>query len=177
MRTARGFTLIEIILSMVLLSMVGLVFVAAMTYATQTYLFAVDMVEITQKSRLALTRAFIELQEMNGPDDGNRANDDGNDFHFVDRNGNSMRLQRTGGQVLLNGNLLIDELGEYGSENLLNFSTETGGTWNPASDDFDELYEIEIRIILDADFADTDRTFVTTVNPLYTNVLRAPKME
>ncbi len=58
----RGFTLIEIIVSLVLMGIIGLFIGQAIYRVVQSYIFAKSNVELTEKAQLALTRMSLELQ-------------------------------------------------------------------------------------------------------------------
>lgn len=174
MRTRPGFTLIEIIMTLSLLAFVGAMFTGALSYSAQSYIAASESVEMAQKARLALTRIFVELQEMRDADDANRGGDDENEFHYIDSDGDAAVLRKTGTSITLNGNVL---LGNVGSGNLLSYREADGTAWNPSSGDIEDLFEVGISVVMDSDFINQDRTFVTTVNPLYTGAARAPRLE
>ncbi len=175
MRTRRGFTLIEMIIALALVGIVGATFVAALSYTARSYLAAAESVEMAQKSRLALTRIFVELQEMRDVDTANRAGADADAFYYVDSAGAAASLVRTGGAITLSGNVLLD--GVSASGDMLAYSRADGTAWDPSSDDFEDLYEIAVTVVMASTYLEGNRTFTTTINPLYTGVSRAPRLE
>ncbi|MEF3697948.1 PulJ/GspJ family protein [Desulfolutivibrio sp.] len=60
-RSQRGFTLIEIIVSLVLLGLLGATVFGFMGQAVRGFFIARDALEITQKAQIALNRMRIEL--------------------------------------------------------------------------------------------------------------------
>ena len=67
MRNKAGFTLIEIMVSLVLVGLIAAISGTAVITATRSYLFAKENDAITQKAQLALgrlNREFIELSDI-----------------------------------------------------------------------------------------------------------------
>jgi prepilin-type N-terminal cleavage/methylation domain-containing protein len=175
MRNRPGFTLIEIILAMSILAFVGVVFISALTYTATSWVAAAESVEMAQKARLALTRIFVELQEMRGMDAGHRADNDANTLYFIDMDGQPLLLRQVGDTIFLDGEALLDGAATGGE--LLSFRRADDSDWDPTNDDLDDLYEIGIRVVLDSQYLNTQRAFGTVVNPLYTGVARAPRLQ
>lgn len=174
MRAKPGFTLVEIIMAVSLLAMIGALFTGALTYTAQSYVAAAESVEMGQKARLALTRIFVELQEMQDVNDTNRGDIDAGEFHYLDVAGEQAVLRRTGSTITLNGDVLLDAVG---SGDLLTYRNADGNAWDPSADDVQDLFEVEVRVVMDSDYVGRERTFVTTVNPLFTGAARAPRLE
>jgi prepilin-type N-terminal cleavage/methylation domain-containing protein len=175
MRTRPGFTLIEIILAMSILAFVGVMFLSALTYTATSWIAAAESVELAQKARLGLTRIFVELQELRGMDASQRASNDGDNFYFLDVDGQALALRHVGGTILLGGRVLLDGVAADGD--ILTYSRADGSAWNPVSGDLTDLYEIGVSVVFDSQYLDAQRAFTTTVNPLYTGVARAPRLQ
>ena len=71
MRNKAGFTLIEIMVSLVLVGLIAAISGTAVITATRSYLFARENDAITQKAQLALGRLNRELIELSDIKDAN----------------------------------------------------------------------------------------------------------
>lgn len=106
--TPNGFTLIEIIVTLILVGMLGIFVAFGFLNVSKGYIFAEENIEISQKAEIALTRITNEIRECyncDGPD-----GTIGLPFTY----GNILDSPR---QIALNGNNL--ELGETGDMHIL----------------------------------------------------------
>ena len=179
MRTQRttGFTLLELIVTMVLMGIIGGVFVNSLVYGIEQYEASRRIAGITQKARTALTRMHMELAEMKSLDSAHTGDIDGSGFYFVDHNGNAASFVLSSGRVLMNGSHpLVDDLGTYPSgQALFTYEDENGNAWQP-SDGFDDLREVNITLLMDT-ITGQPKQFTHSVNPRKTTVPNAPRME
>lgn len=174
---AKGFTLLEMIVSIGLLGLVGMAFVMCLVYATQSYVTARDATALTQKAHLALTRMYVELAEIQGIDSGHAGSIDDSAFYFSDHNGQASSLVLNNGEILLGGNTLVDGLASYsGGQALFTYVDENGSTWTTA-DGFDDLFEIQVQLRMQGLDGSGTSSFNMTVNPRKTTKPSAPKMD
>lgn len=176
-RHAAGFTLIELVATMVLTAMVGTAFAMALAYGVNQYAESSRTATLTQKARLALTRMFIELVEIQGVDGAQQGNIDDNAFYYIDHDGNAGSLAKSGTTLVMNGQFtLVDGVGSYsGSQKLFTYLDADGNAWTP-SDGFDDLFEIAILLKLSTPDGG-DISFTHSVNPRKSTIPNAPKME
>ena len=66
MKNQAGFTMIEVIVTLVLVGIVALMGGMAIVQVTQGYIFTKDNAELTQKAQLATSRITKEIVEMTG---------------------------------------------------------------------------------------------------------------
>ncbi|MDD5414712.1 MAG: prepilin-type N-terminal cleavage/methylation domain-containing protein, partial [Smithellaceae bacterium] len=66
MKNQAGFTLIEVIVTLILVGIVALMGGMAIVQVTQGYIFTKDNAELTQKAQLATSRITKEIVEMTG---------------------------------------------------------------------------------------------------------------
>lgn len=174
---AKGFTLLELVVSISLFALVGTAFVMCLAYAIQNYLTARETTELTQKAHLALTRMYVELAEIQGIDPANSGKIDSTEFYFIDHNGEAGSLILQGREIRLNGNTLVDGLALYSTgQNLFTYQDENDNNWT-TGDGFDELYGIGILLRMQGLESGDVSSFNFTVNPRKTTTPDAPKME
>ena len=165
MSQESGFTLIEIIVSLVIAGILVAVAGMGLTTATRGYVFARENAHMAQKSQLALARLnreFMEMLDVVTPTSssiiyeltrGNRA---------VAQVGNTLKT-RDGSALpdALNGDILVDGVNSF---TLSYFKGSQ--TWVPGTDDVPLLSALRIDLVLDrADSGIGTVTFSTTVHP------------
>lgn len=111
-RRQRGFTLIEIIVTLVLLGLLGATVFGFMGQAVRGFFIARDALEITQKAQIALNRMRIELTYA----DVDSVNVTGGssmayDATFPGEAESSHVIAFAGGQITYDGVTLIDDVG------------------------------------------------------------------
>jgi len=167
----NGFTLLEIIASLILMALVAGAMVNALGYGVSAYVFTEARVEDAQQARLALSRMRRELMPMQGVD----ASSDQDTLVYTDDDGTQATLALTGTTVTYNGHTLVNGLDAYGAnEHLFTYAESDGSTWNPATGDFNDLAIITITLKLDS--GGHDFAYTTTVNPRKTDVPDGPIM-
>lgn len=174
-RTRRkGFTLIEMIATLVLTALVGTAFVMALVFGVDQYARSSGMAALTQKSRLALTRMYVELAEVQGLDTARQGGIGSSAFYYIDHNGDAGSLALSNGRVIMNGSYTLVD-GVDSDEALFTYHDASGGTWTPG-DGFDDLFEIAISLKLTTPDGSTG-IFTHSVNPRRSTIPNAPKME
>lgn len=86
---ARGFTLVEVILVMLLLGIIAAVGAQIMGAGLQTYVAARDSLSVDAQARLALERMTRELRAVRSP--SGLSLTPGNEVTFIDTDGTSIR--------------------------------------------------------------------------------------
>lgn len=106
----KGFTLIEIIVSLVLMGIVGLFIGQAIYQVVQSYIFAKSNIEMTEKTQLALTRMTLELQYANSIQSATEK-----EIKYTTTKDSSVgeiihSLQISSDKILLDNHILIDQI-------------------------------------------------------------------
>jgi prepilin-type N-terminal cleavage/methylation domain-containing protein len=201
-KSSAGFTLIEVIVSLVLMSIVGLVAAMALVQGIMAYAITRTSSETVQQAEYALNRIKLEFMNM---DTVTTAGADTITFTTNKTNGRpqvtppyTYTFTRTGNQINLtvtppagaaSTNALITGLGTYGT-GLLTYSNNAGGAWVPA-DGFGRtstcpstsnccsgsLHSITINLIIARPDGGGDLTFTTSVNPRNNECTDGPEAE
>jgi len=140
MKNQAGFTMIEVIVTLVLVGIVALMGGMAIVQVTQGYIFTKDNAELTQKAQLATSRITKEIVEMTGisadatastlPLKNNIRN------VTIGLNAGSIKIAPDG-TALNSGDILVDNvhaftLTYYSKDNAGNWVANT--SWSTASD-------------------------------------------
>jgi len=170
MNSESGFTLLEIVVSMVILGIMVIIAGLGIVTATKGYLFTRENAHMAQKAQLAMARLNRELTEL---------------MDVTSTTSNSIVYERPGGQYSIakvgdvikiregsasppdgdNGDILIDNVDSFTLTCYKIVSGTTPVAWTPA-DDIDLLYAIEISMTLTrSESGIGDVSFSTTVNP------------
>lgn len=170
-KSSAGFTLIEVIASLVLMSIVAIVAAMALVRGVQAYVITRTSAETIQRAEYALNRIKLELMNMDnvtaagadaitftsdGTSDG-RGRDEGDEYTFTHAD-NQINLT-VGGTT----NPLITGLGTYGT-GVFAYLNNTGEAWT-LGQGFNTLHTITIQLIIARPDGAADLTFTTSINP------------
>jgi len=176
MRTtpARGFTLLELILSLAILAALGVLALSSLSVGAKGFMSSRADVETSQRARLALTRMTIDLRGLTSLTTAQDAT-----LTFKDKDGTTTTLTRVGNTITLNGNTLIENLATYptGSK-LFTYHRADGVTAWTTSNDLSLLYEIVITLRLTRAFdpvgSAITHEFTASLNPRNTGAANSP---
>lgn len=155
----KGFTLVELIVTLVLVGIIGTFTTLFMYTGLNGYLRAKDTSEGALKAQIALDRISLELRDINSVS--------GFDANTIDYTSETLPLSRRIRYDAGNGEILLRVGGVGGSENLLlddvqTFSmTATYKDLNYYSDNVDEVEAIKISFTV----GEIERSFRTRIFP------------
>ena len=159
-----GFTLIEIIVSLLIASILASIAAMGMVQGTKAYVLVQDSAELSQKAQIAMARLskeFANLKEVSAVA-GTSPNYSGATIvRLWEGNSSSKTIAFGGGAVSIDGNTLVDNV----SSLVLGLKKDDGSDWTIA-DLAEELVTVEITLTLTADSGDTVQ-FINKVSPRY----------
>ncbi len=171
MRNKSGFTLIEIMVSLVLVGLIAAISGTAVITATRSYLFAKENDAITQKAQLALgrlNREFIELSEIKDANGtcvvyespyGRRAVAKvGSAVHFFSDYATTT-CPSSGGDILVNGVQSFSIM----------YNPSSGVSLWSMGQEIRNLYAVSVQIVLARPDTGGAVSFFTTVSPRNNN--------
>jgi prepilin-type N-terminal cleavage/methylation domain-containing protein len=171
---SAGFTLVEIIVSIVIMGILATVTAQALTLGAQGFVFSQENLAMTQRAQLALTRASRELLEII---DVTAAGDDS--VTFLTTSGTrTIRLSGTTLEILVseydtaNYYTLMEGVTNTAAQPLLQYGKADGTAWTVA-DDITDLYLVELTLAMQRTTGETI-TFDTSVNPRNNGNLNGP---
>jgi len=178
MKGQKGLTLIEVVVSLVLLGIIVLVAGFGLVQGMQAYIMSRNNADLVQKAQFTLNRIRLELISMDsvvaaGNDSITYTDNEKvlNTQYTLARSGNQITLT-VGGQSYL----LTDQLAAYGTgETLFSYTKDDGTAWNAGTDDFRNLYSIDIRVALSRPDMSGTFPFETAVNPRGNGARNGPK--
>jgi prepilin-type N-terminal cleavage/methylation domain-containing protein len=199
-KSSAGFTLIEVIASLVLMSIVGAVAAMGLVQGVKLYALTRTSSETVQRAEYALNRIKLEFMNM---DSVTAAGADTITFtsnktyntlrpterplftsYTFTRTGpptNAINLTVTPPAGATSTNVLITGLGTYGT-GLLTYRNNAGGAWVPASGfgspntcTANSLHDITINLIIPRSDGGGDLTFTTSVNPRNNECVDGPR--
>ncbi|MDY6792923.1 MAG: prepilin-type N-terminal cleavage/methylation domain-containing protein [Thermodesulfobacteriota bacterium] len=172
MRNESGFTLIEIIVSLVLVGMMAAIAGMGIVTGTKGYLLAKENSHMAQKAQIAMARIQRELMELTDiaatqADPAFIVYDNTTGRHAIAREGSDVKMYDLPAGVMSPpadaGDILVDNVNNF----TLSYYQGTD-SWNGA--DIQRLSTIKADLTLDrSDGAGDTVTFTTTVNPRNTN--------
>lgn len=163
-RHTRGFTLLEVLLSVALLGALGVLVLSSLTIGAKGFMSSRADVETTQRARLALNRMTYEVRRLTAISEALSTS-----MTYTEKNGASIVLTKAGSTITLDGNLLIENLATYPAGTyLFTYSQADGSAWTPASD-LSLLSKLVITLRLtspkDPVGGSIIRTYTATINP------------
>ncbi len=168
----EGFSLVEMIATLVILSIMGIGVAMYFVYNAQSFLMARATNEAYQKTSLAVERLAREIKKMDTVSQAAtgtlRYSRDGTDF-CVYLEGTNVRLSRsTAVPASGNGPILIDNISAFS----LQFLDGSGNDWSLPSDN--SLTGLSrVVITLTVDIYNSSRTFSIDINPLFNNTVNS----
>ena len=172
MRNESGFTLVEIVVSLVLVGMMAAIAGMGIVTGTKGYLFAKENSHMAQKAQIAMARIQRELMELTGiaarqVDPAFIIYDNTTGRHAIARDGDHIKMyDLTAGATTLPvdaGDILIDNVNNF----TLSYFQGTN-IWGGAN--IQLLSAIQADLVMDRrDESGETVTFTTTVNPRNTN--------
>ncbi len=168
MNRESGFTLIEMLATLILVSLLAVVAGMGLVKGLEGYLFVKDTTVLTQKAQIGLERMRRELVEVSnitsisGPPVT---------LTFSTPSGNRTITHNTGSaEILLDGNTLLDYVNSFNVTYL-----KSVGNWVLGTDDIRDLNEVTISLALDLPGGGAGPlSFTTSVNPRNTGNANAP---
>jgi len=169
----KGFTLIELIATLVITSIIGLGVSSFLVYGVEGFMLAKANNEVFQKANLAIERL---IRETNNLDEIYETTP--NSIHYK-RDGQEFGIALVGTNIQLNragsitdatpGSILIDNITAFS----LQFEDVDGSNWTiPADNSITGLSIIKISMTIA--IQNTTRTFSVEINPLYNNMVDGP---
>lgn len=166
MKKESGFTLIEVIVTLILVGIMASVAGLGIVTAVKGYLFAKNNTVIAGKAQVALARMTRELTDLRSIPTPYSTYATANSIMFykaldtvaIGQAGTNIRIGTT--SVIANGDVLVDQVTG------LSFAYQKGSaTWSPSSDDITLLSHIVISLTMSGAGEGSNYTFTTTVNP------------
>jgi prepilin-type N-terminal cleavage/methylation domain-containing protein len=178
-KSSAGFTLIEVIASLVVMSIVAAVAAMGLVQGVQSYVLTRTSSETVQRAEYALNRLKLEFRSMDsvtatGADTITFTRDatyGGTSVYTFTRTGNLINLMVAAGATTTNP--LITGLGTYGT-GLLTYLNNAGGTWT-SGQGFNTLHTITIQLIIARRDGGGDLTFTTSINPRNNGLANGPQ--
>ncbi|WP_457570738.1 PulJ/GspJ family protein [Desulfovulcanus sp.] len=179
MNKEHGFTLLEVVISLVLLGILTVFAGMAISTGVKAYIFARENAALVQKIQLAMTRISRELLEMSTV-----VYADGDKITFDSINGETYTIQKVDKGIYLKdsnstepGSPLIENIANYDAgESFLSFMKADKSPWT-TEDDFGELFMIEIflKVARSSGSEGTDNLILTAiVNPRNNGIINSP---
>ena len=164
MKKESGFTLIEVIVSLMLVGVLAAIGGTMLTEGIKGYVFSKDCAEIAQKAELAFSRLTNEITRLQDvTDDSN-----GSKIYIKNTKGNEPKtIELVDGKIKIGDDILIDNVNSF----TLAYCIYTGNnlscspTW-PATNDIGDLAAIKIELFISTQLNDEQPIeFATYVAP------------
>lgn len=168
MKKQAGFTLIEVIVSLIITGIMTAFAGMAIVTGVKGYVFARDNASISQKAQLAMSRVSRELMELTNitgvdqsmPNVTYKRLDGSNTITQTIYMDSSNKIIKIAGASASGGDELVDGVGSF----TLTYYKGTNN-WVAGTDDIKLLSAIEINLGLTRSDDSSDVAFSTTVNP------------
>ena len=170
-KNESGFTLIEVIASLVIFALMFTIAGMGIVMAAKGYIFTKENAHMAQKAQLAMTRLnreFMEITDIVAKDNAQPSiiYDHVSGRNAIARDGTVIRLFSNIGPLaalpaMSAGDILVDEVGG------LTLTTFKGSqVWVPGTDTIDTLSTIKLELVMSrVDSEVGDKTFTITVRP------------
>ena len=165
MKKESGFTLIEVIVSLMLVGVLAAIGGTMLTEGIKGYIFSKDCAEIAQKAELAFSRLNNEITRLQDV----TTNSTSSSISIKNTKGNKT-IGLVDGKIKINDgindDILIDDVNSF----TLTYCIYTGGTLScsptwPVTNDIGDLSAIKIELIILTQLAGEPITFTTYVAP------------
>lgn len=168
----KGFTLIEIIVTLVLVGILAAVAGFGIVEVARGYAAARENERMSQTARIALLRMSRELMELESVDSASTSG-----IAATNPDGHQVAFGLSGTEILLDddttasdGETLIDRVNSF----QLGYTRFDGGNWTYGTDDVEDLARIDIQLTLSRTDGMDPVTFTTSVNPRNNGTENAP---
>jgi prepilin-type N-terminal cleavage/methylation domain-containing protein len=172
MQRNSGFTLIEIIVSLMLVSLLATVAGFGLVEVARGYQAARENGRMAQAAQIALLRIGRELMELETVDNSN-----GSEIVVTRPGGNQTAMGLSGTDILVDddatvagGEILIRGVSSFE----IGYKDLDDQDWVQGTDDMDQLARIDIRLELSRNDGMTAAPFTTSINPRNNGAPNAP---
>ena len=153
-----GFTLIEIIASLVLAAIIFSIAGIGIITGTQSYMFSMENAHTAQKAQIAMTRINRELMEL-----VDISGVSGSSIQFETVSGDIRTIELNENSVKIDGDILVDNVATNG---FLITCKQDDDDWTQGTDNINLLTSIEFELkLVRSDVSSGSITFSTTVCP------------
>ena len=157
-----GFTLIEVIISLVMTGIIASMVGTGIVTVTKGYIFAIENAHMAQKSQLAMARVsreLTELTEITAASSTAVTIESLSGIRIIGLDGTNIKIAPQG-VLLTNGDILADNV-----NNLAITYFKGANPWVQGTDDIQLLSAIQTDMVLTRNDGAGNVTFTTTVNP------------
>jgi prepilin-type N-terminal cleavage/methylation domain-containing protein len=143
----RGFTLLEMVMSIVLIGIIASVTVPIIFRVADSWLLAARRNELSESSQIAIDRMVREMRQVKNSAGITSAGS--SVFQFTDINNNNIRYNLSGGQLIRTENGNFYQLSDNVSALAFNYYLKNG-TWTstPAMSDYANIKMIAVTLTL-----------------------------
>lgn len=183
LKKESGFTLIEVIASLIILGILAIVLSSAIMYGVANLIYARSADQLSQQAQMAMARLDQELVNVQAI-----SNASANQIIYTSSNGQQYTILMAGGQITLQQGagtawpLIGGVSTNNGDTAFLTYFTANGSNWSVESNNtINQLSQINVAIALSFQQSgqlkyNTPLMFNTTINPRNSNVAVAPSI-
>ena len=156
MKKESGFTLIEVIVSLMLVGVLAAIGGTMLTEGIKGYVFSKDCAEIAQKAELAFSRLTNEITRLQDV----TADSTSSSITINNTKGNKT-IELDDGKIKINGDILIDNVNSFE----LTYYDPDDNEWSPGND-IGDLSAVKIELFISTQLNDEQPIeFATYVTP------------
>jgi prepilin-type N-terminal cleavage/methylation domain-containing protein len=182
LKSERGFTLIEIIASLVILGILAIALSSAIMYGVGNLIYTREADQLSQKAQLAMARLNRELVDVQAISSASA-----NQINYTSSDGYQYTILMANNQITLQGTNLAGPLidgvfANNGDTDFLTYFNANAGNWSVESNStINQLSQINVAIALGFQQSgqltyNTPLRFNTTVNPRKNTIPNAPRL-